>query len=240
MLNKKLIKDLGNLQMLHLDIDQPIKMKVDLTMQSINLYVGKNGSGKSLILKIIWALSTIMVFKVNKKCSDIELEQVAQYVWDNTFEDNNFTGAIKAIHIGGNIGINLRDGKVILISVNIAESIKECSTPIFMSTTMRTFEEIERYFKLQDKIGIDSIPEYYKLYDSIYANKIKDQFEKIIFVDEKLEESIKKFEMDKYGIKEFFLKDEKFMYLNDKGEEKQMASFSKGEQSLLNMMLGAK
>lgn len=239
MLKKKLIKELGQMTQLNVDIDQPMKLKTDLDMNALNLYVGKNGSGKSLILKMTWALATIMTFKVNRsKSSDGEMLQVAQYMWDNTFEDNNFNGLVGAIHPGGKISLGFKNGKLESMNIDVAESIVNASTPLFLSVTMRTFDEIERFFKLQDKIGIDSMPEYYRIYDSVYAHKMKQSFEAGIIVDDKIKDSLKNFELDKYDIVSFGYKNEKFIFTNSKGEERSMSSLSKGEQSLLNMKLG--
>jgi energy-coupling factor transporter ATP-binding protein EcfA2 len=241
MLKKKLIKELGQITMLNVDIDQPIKLKSDLDVNKLNIYVGQNGSGKSLILKMTWALATIMVFKINRKTtSEAEILQIAQYVWDNTFEDKNFNGLVGAIHPGGKISLGFKNGILESMNIDVAESIVDAPAPLFLSTTMRTFDEIERFFKLQDKIGIDAMPEYYRLYDSVYAHKIKKQFEDEIIVDKDLEDSLKNFNLDKYDIVSFRYKNNKFIFTNSKGEEKSMSSLSKGEQSLLNMKLGVK
>lgn len=239
MLKKKLIKELGQMTQLNVDIDQPMKLKTDLDMNALNLYVGKNGSGKSLILKMTWALATIMTFKINRaKISESEILQIAQYVWDNTFEDNNFNGLVGAIHPGGKISLGFKNGKLESMNIDVAESIANVSVPLFLSVTMRTFDEIERFFKLQDEIGIDSMPKYYRLYDSVYAHKMKQSFEAGIIADDKIKDSLKNFELDKYDIVSFGYKNEKFIFTNSKGEERSMSSLSKGEQSLLNMKLG--
>lgn len=239
MLKKKLIKELGQMTQLNVDIDQPMKLKADLDMNALNLYVGKNGSGKSLILKMTWALATIMVFKINRTgTSEAEILQIAQYVWDNTFEDNNFNGLVGAIHPGGKISIGFKNGKVESLVINVDESIVDAPSPLFLSVTMRTFDEVERFFKLQDKIGIESMPEYYRLYDSVYAHKLKQAFEKGITVTKDIEYMLTKFELELYDIKSFGYKNDKFIYTNGAGEDKFISALSKGEQSLLNMKLG--
>jgi energy-coupling factor transporter ATP-binding protein EcfA2 len=239
MLKKKLIKELGQMTQLNVDIDQPMKLKIDLDMNALNLYLGKNGSGKSLILKMTWALATIMVFKINRtKTTEEEMLQIAQYVWDNTFEDNNFNGLVGALHPGGTISIGFKDGKIGSLLINVAESIVDAPSPLFLSVTMRTFDEVERFFKLQDKIGVDAMPEYYRLYDSVYAHKLKQAFEKGITVTKEIEDMLTKFELERYDIKSFGYKNDKFIYTNSLGEEKFISALSKGEQSLLNMKLG--
>lgn len=239
MLKKKLIKELGQMTQLNVDIDQPMKLKTDLDMNGLNLYVGKNGSGKSLILKMTWALATIMVFRINRsKSTETEMLQIAQYVWDNTFEDNNFNGLVGALHPGGKVSIGFKNGKIESLLIDVDESIVDAPAPLFLSVTMRTFDEVERFFKLQDKIGVDSMPEYYRLYDSVYAHKLKQSFESGITVNKEIEEMLLKFELDRYDIKSFGYKNEKFIYTNSKGEDKFVSSLSKGEQSLLNMKLG--
>ena len=138
-----------------------------------------------------WALATIMTFKVNRsKSSDEEMLQVAKYVWYNTFENNNFNGLVGAIHPGGKISLGFKNGKLESMNIDVAKSIVNASTPLFLSVTMRTFDEIERFFKLQDKIGIDSMPEYYRIYDSVYAHKMKQSFETGIIVEDKIKDSL--------------------------------------------------
>lgn len=239
MLKKKLIKELGQMIQFNVDIDQPMNIKADLDVNGLNLYAGKNGSGKSLILKMTWALATIMVFKINRnETSESEMFQITQYVWDNTFEDNNFNGIVGATHPGGKIILVFKNGKIESLVINVAESIINAPSPLFLSVTMRTFDEVEKFFKLQDKIGIDSMPEYYKLYDSVYAHKLKQKFEKGITVNKKIEDILNEFELERYDMKSFGYKNDKFIYTNSVGEEKFISALSKGEQSLLNMKLG--
>lgn len=238
MLKKKLIKELGQMIQFNVDIDQPMNLKADLDVNGLNLYAGKNGSGKSLILKMTWALATIMVFKINRnETSESEMFQITQYVWDNTFEDNNFNGIVGATHPGGKIILVFKNGKIESLVINVAKSIINAPSPLFLSVTMRTFDEIEKFFKLQDKIGIDSMPEYYKLYDSVYAHKLKQKFEKGITVNKKIEDILNEFELERYDMKSFGYKNDKFIYTNSVGEEKFISALSKGEQSLLNMKL---
>ena len=81
--------------------------------------------------------------------------------------------------------------------------------------------------------------EYYRLYDSVYAHKLKQAFEKGITVTKEIEDTLNKFELERYDIKSFGFKNDKFIYTNGAGEEKFISAISKGEQSLRNMKLGA-
>jgi hypothetical protein len=176
-----------------------------------------------------------MVFKINRTpVSEDDMLQIGQYVWDNTFEDNDFSGLVGAIHPGGKISLGFKNGKLESMNLDVAESIVESPAPLFLSAAMRTFDEVEKFFNLQDKIGIESMPEYYRLYDYVYAHKLKDQFENGITVDEAMKESLEKLEVS------FSYKNDRFIFTNSKGEERSLSSLSKGEQSLLNMKLGVR
>ena len=57
MIVKKKIKAFGNLNNIKLNITLPIEMNSDIDINKLTLMTGKNGSGKSLILKLSWLMT---------------------------------------------------------------------------------------------------------------------------------------------------------------------------------------
>lgn len=57
-------------------------------------------------------------------------------------------------------------------------------------------------------------------------------------IDDKLRAHLDNFDMDKYSIKEFIFQDNEFKFINQDNETKPLTILSKGEQSMLNMIIG--
>jgi hypothetical protein len=161
----------------------------------------------------------------------------AQYVFDHTFEDQNFNGLLVMEYDQGRIELEFDNGKNTKNSVVIDDRVKLIPTPIFMSKTMRTFDQMNQYLKLSEKMSTeDEILEFYKLYDVVYMQAIKIKLAKEFLIPGLIRESFAEMQF-KDVIVSLFIKDNHIYYKNEKGEEKNTSTLSAGEQSMLNMMI---
>ncbi len=237
--------DLGHLITMALKIDAPIPMDVDLEFRELVLFCGKNGTGKSLILKLSWVLGTIMGMSVVKKMllttgmdPKIDIESLSQYTFDKSFDDQNFNGTIGANYEQGSISITLEHGKVLSVDVTLAPEVNSCPPTIFMSTNMRTFDQITQYLKIAKIVDTeDKMTEFYKLYDIAYIKFLQVKLEKGLTATPKFKDTLKQFELEKLELETIEMTDESVYYTNTKGQRLELTTLSKGEQSIINMFL---
>lgn len=235
-------KDLGHIKDMAINIDKPIKMDIpSMEFKSIMITVGQNGSGKSLVLKINWAVATIISTVVNAKAMGVPVDStmIAQYVMDNTFTDQNFNGEIIANFDNGIIELVIEEGKIVRAGCEVDPMVKQVSTPIFMSTDMRTFDQIKTYFKMQEMLKSDEkMLEMYRLFDIVYVKMLEQKLKGGWNATNGFKDSINGFTgMEKYTYDSFHIEDGDVKLMDEDGEVRSLCTFSKGEQSLINMIL---
>jgi hypothetical protein len=233
--------DLGHLKHMTLKIDLPIPMDFDMEYQSLVIMVGANGTGKSLILKLTWVLNTIMGIGIAKKISKLNLpvENLAQFTFDKSFENQNFNGMIKADYEHGQIVVGLDHGKVLSLDISSADEVDSVPTPIFMSTEMRTFDQIKRFLQLSKlSKNEDDILNFYKLYDITYVEFLKRKIGNNYILSEAFKERLSSFDLGKYDIQSLQMTDDTMYFTNSKEEQIELTTLSKGEQSIVNMFIG--
>lgn len=238
-------KELGNLQTLKLDLDTPIKINSEVTLNQLNIMVGENASGKSLMLKTVYACGTIMgmshMYDNKPELKSRPLSEITQYVFDNTFQDQNFHGAVTATYINGSLNAHFEKGKVTAVIRDIKKTVNVVPATVFMSSNMRTFAAMDSYLALWESLSEkEDILKYYRLYDVGYVEMIK---RKLPFsIDEELSEVLKSFEPNgkMKDISSIFIRNGGFMYSTRSGEEARLATLSNGEQAMINIMVGAR
>lgn len=230
-------KTLGHIKTMKIKTDQPAKMDFDMDYRSLTLMVGMNGSGKSLIMKYNWALSTIASMMVNTAPLSPPLKMVAQDILNGTLEDQNIDGELGIVFERGTINVTLEKGVVTKADFKYEDHVKSAAVPIFMSKVTRTFSQIQQYLKLEKEVGQEKMLKMYRLYDILYIEKLKHHLTKGFKITENLRKALDGFDMAKHDIQELILENETIYYLNKKGEKKSMSTLSDGEQSLVNMTL---
>lgn len=234
------MKDLGNIMKLSIHIDQPMKIDFDMEFQKLCLLVGLNGSGKSMMLKLHWALETIAVSVIHAKKAEqaLDTKEVAQYVMDNTFSDQNFNGSITAYFTNGTLEIVLDKGKIIRASHEIDPEVKDAGVPIFMSANLRKFSEIDKYLKLEKMIGVEKMTEMYRLYDVVFIQKMKAKLANGYKAPKSFKDGMLKFDgMEKHEFESFCIENDSVKFVDKSGIKRSLSSLSDGEQSLVNMVL---
>lgn len=233
---KKKKKDNEPVQLvkLKLNLTSPIKIDSEFELGKIDIFVGENGVGKSLILKIVYALGAV---SVNKSVDNIE---AAQFVFDNTFRDQNFDGSLWAIYTKGMLTVKLDKGKV----TEVINDLKRPVPVVYMSSDMRTFDAMSLYLRVRKNGGdspialMQSLLGSYRLYDVTYMEALIGRCP--IALPEQITTSLK----DKFGFQESIkaidadLDKCTFRAILDDGSKKDLATYGKGHQAILNMFVG--
>ena len=234
-------KPIGNIRSMTFKLEDPPLNIDEMELREIMILVGSNGSGKSLVLKFNWALAMIThsTIGARKMGAPITVNETAQFVLDNTFVDQNFTGKVECFFENGTTSVELKDGKVTSAGVDLDPGVNSCPTPIFMSTDLRTFEQIKQFLKMEKMAGGDKekMLESYRLYDITYIESLKMKLSGGLTLPSAFRDIMKNYELDKYDFREFFIEDETVKFKNGEGKARDLATLSKGEQSLVNMFL---
>lgn len=230
-------KALGHIKTMKIDTDQPAEMKFDMEYNTLMLICGKNGTGKSLVMKYSWALSTIASIMVNGGSIAPPLKTVAQDILNGTLEDQNINGELGIVFERGNISVTLENGIVTKADFHCDDNVTAAAVPVFMSKVTRTFSQIQQYLKLEKEVGQVKMSKMYRLYDMLYIEKLKHHLTNGFKLPENIKTALDNMDMAKHDIQELILENETIYYLNKKGEKKSMSTLSDGEQSLVNMTL---
>lgn len=238
--------EIGNLKKIKLNLKHP-QFEGDIEFRSIALFVGANGVGKTLILKYIWVMGMIT-------CADIvsaqtaDLKEVAQFTFDNCFDDQDFDGTIKCKYDKGSVKVTLKEGTITKVKCIIAPEVDTPSPPTFMSKDMRTFDSIKTYLKIRNKIGAigatQLVPEqmkemldFFKLYDITYVERLLIKLKSRVVTPQRFRDFIAGFTGFSTKIHELYYDrvNQDIKFVNDKGVEKSLTTLGAGEQSLVNM-----
>lgn len=170
-----------------IDMTKPAQFTaMQLDLNALTLMCGKNGIGKTLLMKLVWVMSSISnIFIVSGK--EITPEgriAVTQFYLDNTFTDNNLTATIGFTYKdGSSVEIKVDEGKATTINYQLDEKLEPNSHPIYMSSELRKISTINQYMKVKKMLGIPKgissddtlmhkLLEMYRLYDIVAAERI--------------------------------------------------------------------
>lgn len=241
-------------------------MDFDIEFNMLSLFVGKNGTGKSVILKLTWIVSTILnnIIAANKhKLPITDFKPLSQFYFDKSFDKQDITGDIHFEYTcGSTILIKLDKGKVIDIIPTYNVDLEPGGQPQFMSTNIRLFDGIVNYMKLKKMLGItnsmdkftdielNKLCDMYKIYDIIYMEMLFKKIDsgivnliepKVGNTETNLSKTLKNFE----GFNKDVDIEDVIMDYNtpdilykDKSGTKSVTTLGNGEQALLNMFLG--
>lgn len=196
--------------------------------------VGKNGSGKTLVLKSIWALGTIgfLYLKTGKN-----LQSLAQFVWNNTFDSQDFTGEISFDFENGPVGITLEDGTVVSAYCGAVDS-GDLLPPKYMSTTLRLFSAIKTALALLDAVGEEKFLESYRIYDLVMLQQMRMRFSEKVELPKIVKAHLHTM-LETYKPNAIQYADGAFWGFDDSGSRKDLATLGNGEQALINMTIAS-
>lgn len=225
----------NHLKELRLNITAPIKMNQTIDIRTLNVFVGQNASGKSLMLKMVFALGAT-------GATSPALNEAAQFIWDNTFVDQNFNGTVGATYERGSLDITFEDGKV--INVNPV-GLEQPAPVVFMASDLRTFDAMVLYLRVRSTSGEPGTGEFvsnmlkaYRLYDLTYMEQLIRRCP--ILITSKIVEMLEtaynfvpppvliEVDVDECAF---------YAALKD-GSKKNITNYGKGHQAILNMFIG--
>lgn len=241
---------LGQLKKLQTDITAPIPMKFDIDYNMLNIFIGQNGTGKSFMLKLVWAAGTIMaqiIFNsLHRRTANNEL--LAQVVLDQTFESNDIDGEIAFQYENGLLVIKLMKGQVDSVRCTLPLNVEQTGIPLFMSTSMRMFTQIRSYLVMRSMIGAGEIlndadmgklVKAYRLYDITYAERLIVALKRMTDTQtEEINKSMKGFDDGFDLINITILPDlSDIVYSGDGHFNRSTSLLGNGHQALLNIMV---
>lgn len=247
---------LGQIQNMTLNITQPVKMDHEMDFCELVLMCGKNGVGKTIILKYSWVLASIAHIIVQLRAISGEvLIETAQFYLDYSFDDHNTDGTIGCGFASGmEVEIVCQEGKVIGVNSTKDPSITISNPPTYMSGETRLISETVKYLRLCkandiafkvacNESNLLKVLALYKLYDVLFMEgiltRIKKGFSEEEIVDLGLR--IQKFDVaDGLVFKGLKISDdEEDILMSSDGENwKSVRTLGAGHQALLTIVLG--
>ena len=161
--------------------------KIDIDFNKINIYVGQNGTGKTVLLKLAWFGTYITSNKILEERGLIPQNSIQE-----DFINHTITKVFDEVDFNGRMIFTFEDDlittmvfeKGICIDVtfsNLTEKSKVINI-LFISKELRLFTELVRYLKLRKRINginkiisptaFEEILEDYKIYDALVAEKL--------------------------------------------------------------------
>lgn len=225
---------LGHAKKVRIQMSGPVEYEdFEIDLNNLTLFTGKNGVGKSLVMKIIWVMGMVGNVIIKKHTN---LKEATQYIFDKSIPDTETFASLRMeFESGASINIGLQAGKVLLVEGAGFEKITELQSCIYMSSEMRTFNSMKGYLTLRKIVGVDKTDEHHKLYDILYVEGLIQKMP--ITFDKEIKEKLKTFE----GIHipdSVVFEDNDFLGIFD-GEKKSLSSLGSGDQSILNMTIGS-
>ena len=156
--------------------------KIDIDFNKINIYVGQNGTGKTVLLKLAWFGTYITSNKILEERGFLPQNSIQENFVNHTiskvFEEVDFNGKM-VFNFENNLTTTLIFEKGICIDITYSNLTKEnkVTNILFMSKELRLFTELVRYLKLRKRVNgterimspaaFEEILNDYKIYDAL-------------------------------------------------------------------------
>ena len=207
-------------------------------IKELSILTGTNGSGKSLTMKCIWLMNTLVTLLVHEAFSNKDLVALTD-IFQKTFRDCDFTGEMRTDYEMNSLSITFEDGKItycLLAGPDIDPN--SLGRNFYLSTKTRLLDSWEDYLFHRQSIPIEKLAERYALYDLTFLE----------FTYMNLQAGINLSDIDLtsfFSVKDhipvnLFLKGDKIYFTRIDGIEKHISSLSSGEQSIITMLFTAK
>ena len=236
---------IGNISLLDIDIRKPLEFKFNDHMKNLTILVGANGTGKSLMMKIVWALVyTANIYIVNGRK---QLEEVAQTIMDLTLRDHEMTGTLRA-HFEGNpvLALGWDEGKCISGRCDYTENITEFQSPVYMGSSLRTFQAIDYYLGMRKEVEAYSKEEFIeKLCKSYCLPEVITMERMVTNMPKKLSKELLE-KLETFSITKDFLwpkgadiigLDAGGFFITNGKDKNYLSRFGSGAQAIINMMI---
>lgn len=241
-LNAEQLSQLGGVKKVECSFDAPLNMKLSsMDLNNVNLICGQNGTGKSMINKLIYFSSMVTYMHIEgslKQIEGVEMRDKIQFVFNGVFDmPKELSGYLKCEFERGQFECHFMMGEIMTGHFTCKPEVKYASYPKYLSTVTRNFTAIEAildYSKMADPTQLVS---KYKLYD-VMACGMLDQFARSISdMPAEVIEHFKNFELDIIRLE--VDDNDKFLATNSLGRKVYATSLSNGHQALLIMILSS-
>ena len=155
---------------------------IDINFNKINIYVGQNGTGKTVLLKLAWFGTYITSNKILEERGFLPQNSIQEDFVNHTiskvFEEVDFNGKM-VFNFENNLTTTVIFEKGICIDITFSNLTKEnkVTNILFMSKELRLFTELVRYLKLRKRVNgterimspdaFEEILNDYKIYDAL-------------------------------------------------------------------------
>ena len=254
------IRQFAGFTHVRMNLTQPLQLTdIDLEFRKLNLIVGKNGVGKSLMNKLNWVAVTFLSSKITEKIYNIQDSKpdtkLLQFMMDNTFDDQNFHGTLEFYMRDELLKVSyytlkfeLDYGEVISLTCDFPPDVVPSAGATYLSTFVRDFSNIERYLKTKNLLGIGNLTSWedieklcqmFKIYDILALEGIIPKFENAGETLTKLKEMGTMGLMDDFDLVDLEVDRQKGeIYYYDKGNTKhRVSALGAGEQSIIMMLV---
>jgi len=211
----------GNIKRLRTELTSPIELKIDCDINQLNVLAGQNGSGKSFVLVLSYAIHQVM--------NDL-LMKGNNYSWilSKCFK-SPVTGLIGCEFENAWIEVKLEESRVVDIKYDLGK-VNTLTKAIYLSSNMRTFSNVDMYVKLRKTMSPEQLCDIYPHYDVMYVEMLlaKCPFE------------LKLSEAQKILVEATGLEIESFVISYDNGfkiGDKHISSLNSGSQAILTMLI---
>jgi hypothetical protein len=211
---------------------QEFNMIFDQEDQPISILVGQNGTGKTMMLIHRFMVSSIINAILLGKMDPTE---ATQEVFSGTLNNpDSFSGSFKLSQDGCAIRAEIEDGKVLRCEFENPHNLEKVDQVVYMSTSMRLFNEMDKYLKLRKQSAGDDLIDFYRLYDIAYMERLISACPVDIpetiegFWNQEPLPTVLKADFDK-GV---------FTVQRSDGTEVPVTSYGNGHQAILNMLVG--
>lgn len=206
-------------------------------LNQLNILVGTNGSGKSLVNKLVFCCSTVLNILSYDEEEECE-ENIKEILESCLYEIENSKLELEYIYDEGYLKLIYDKGKILYKCHAINVPKEDLPMSRYLSTSTRKFKDVENILRLSESTC--DFVEFFKntgipLYDVLYCNELKNRFNQkdyVIFKSDVSEKFKMEYNIDCIGIQ---FRDGVFYFKNKEGVEKQLKHESDGTQALINM-----
>lgn len=235
---------LGGVTHIKCDITSPKSFTIDsMDMNSINIIVGQNDSGKSFLNKMIYFASLTAYMNLTGALKEVKADSnkdKIQYLFNGIFVNpEELSGYIIAKFEHGTFECHFKDGEIGTGLVNYDSGVVDASYPKYMSTSTRLFSQIESILAMENYMSESDILKKYRLFDLLHCHAMKEFALKTKVIGDTLSKLLKEsYDVDvkEIGYDETELT---FNYTTSTGKVRPVSSLGAGHQSLLNMMISS-